>query len=621
MQDGILLKLSSSLYSHLSKDKVYVLLAVIFSILYLPHVFILVEDLGLISAFEADPGVIMGTMDQLLIPPYDMHDAYLSRAYGWTYFAINAVILAPIKFVSYIFDIENKFLFYMTTRLILFLIGLISVIAFYELAKLLFSNKFISCIAALLYIISPVGAKFFYFLHPETTGSMFIFLAVICLLKFIKTPQNNNLYFWGLTCLVLAALSKQIFFFISVPIVYIFFHYYCNFYNKTYLAFFTSRVFVSLMGISVAISLTILFIIYPQAILEPLEFIRLQTRLRNIFTEDKPLMESVIAWADIIKRLPVIALSLFFLPTAIVSILIYNKSKNDKFFLYSINLISILFIVFLVVTNNRHLFAPTYLQPIYPFCILALLGITIYIKNIKYSVLKALSITACASFFLLVLCSNIYTVIPDNINRLMYKESIAYQTNMYTKNNITSTDKVAHDHYVSFPNNMRNLGCHYWQGCGNSDTLNEYKPNYVMFLQNHCTIKVFSNLDKENKKARVGSCIVILRGSPNKILYSKAGVLKKIDAADISEEHTNTYNKLIAFKFSAKNRYTAEQLTSLLELNVTATDFDKFISYLGGIPAYQELKVLKRYVEDHNFSLVKTIRARGGKFHVLVYKK
>jgi hypothetical protein len=70
-------------------DKTLVFILLLFTILYLPHAFILVDDLGLIIAYEYDPGSHISAIEQLLTSYNNLHAGYHSKFYGWTYFSIN----------------------------------------------------------------------------------------------------------------------------------------------------------------------------------------------------------------------------------------------------------------------------------------------------------------------------------------------------------------------------------------------------------------------------------------------------------------------------------------------------------------------------------------------------
>ena len=469
-------------------------LILIFSILYLPHVFVLVEDLGLISGYEVDSGSIISAIEDI-IRTYNMHSGFHSKFYGWTYFSINYIFLIPIKVFCTLFDIESKFYLYTGIKLILFAIGLISMVAFYEILRKLFSNKILPFIGCLFYILSNTGYIFFYFLHPETTGIMFIFFALLCLLKLIENKRDNKslnykLYFYGLIFLVLASLSKQIFFFISLPILVLFFHFHSVNEKVKYIDFLVSRKFVKVLGYSIAIAIGILFVIHPYSILEFKKFLEYQIELGNFFSGAYavPFDKLFELWKVRFFSAPIIKLSVFLFPISfIVCVAYYLKSKNVKCLLYIANSICIILVSCLIIICNRILFLNGYLQPLYPLFIINFLSILAFVSNVnlkKFQSFKVPIIVFFVYFIILSLASSIHSNIPKIFGRLNYKDSTAYLTYNYLKNNIVPEDKIVYDHFVALPDSLKSQGCHYWQGCG-TDYINEYQPNYVIFNEDY----------------------------------------------------------------------------------------------------------------------------------------
>ena len=48
-----------------------------------------------------DPSSIIGSINNMFEKPvYDMNGSYHSRVYGWTYFSLNFVVLAPFKLIG-----------------------------------------------------------------------------------------------------------------------------------------------------------------------------------------------------------------------------------------------------------------------------------------------------------------------------------------------------------------------------------------------------------------------------------------------------------------------------------------------------------------------------------------
>jgi hypothetical protein len=464
-------------------------LILLFTILYLPHAFVLVEDLGLIVAYETDPGSHIAAIEEIL-RTYNMHSGYHSKYYGWTFFSINFIILVPIKVFCLLFGIESKFYLYNTVRLILFSIGLISLLAFYEILKKLFSGEILPFIGGLFYILCDVGYHFFYFIHPETTGLLFIFFALLCLLEFIDNSDEPRIYFYGLVFLVLASLSKQIFFFISLPILALFFHFYCVNEKSKYISFISSKKFLKILGYTIITAFGVLFVIHPYSVFQLRKFLVYQMELTSFFSGDHTVLvgELLERWKVALLSVPIIKLSLFLLPIGfIVGVVGYFKSTNprSRYLLYIVNLFGLISLTCLIIFGNRLFILSSYVQPLYPFFIINLLCMVEFVRNLdlkRFKVLKFFVTIFFIYFVTITLSSSIYRNVPKIFDRLYYKDSVAYKTYEYIKNNIAPEDKLVYDHFVAVPESMKNA-CHYWHGCG-TDYIDEYAPNYIMFNEN-----------------------------------------------------------------------------------------------------------------------------------------
>ena len=472
---------SYSFFNKITSPHRLILIA-LFSIFFLPQAFILLDDINLIIAYETDPGSIINSIEDLFkFPFYSMFTGYHSKFYGWTYISINFFALLPVKLFLFLIGSDSKFLIYSTIRLVFFAIGLASALALFEVAERLFKNHFVALIISVLYIFSP-NSNFFYFIHPETTGILFTLLGIVCLLDFIE-KQDSKFYFFGLACLVLASLSKQVFFFISLPILFSFFHFYCISHKKKYAEFFLSKKFRKIFLYTILISLLTLFIVHPYAFFRPSTFIKYQTELFHSFSNDTSpsFQESLLAWIAAIKNTPVIALSIILIPIQLFFILfVYFKQNKKLAFLYATSLFTVAFFVLLVANSNRMMFSPSYLYPIYPICLLNIAASLFFLAKNKYSCIRITSCVLAAYLTILIVFCGIRDTSAALYSRMLYKDNITYQTYTYIKQNLTMSDKIAYDHFVALPYAMNSIGCHYWQGCG-SDYIEEFKPNYVMF--------------------------------------------------------------------------------------------------------------------------------------------
>lgn len=194
------------------------IIVIIFTILYLPHAFIMVEDVSLMLAYEVDPGSIIQSIEKMFtVDYYSMFNGYHSRYYGWTYNAINFWLLLPIKIWMYLFGVKSNLIFYITIKIIYFTIGLLSTVLLYTVAKSINNdNKIPAFIVSLLYMAMPFS-NLLYFIHPETTGALFSLISFLYLKNFNDDGKNSQLKI-GLVSLFLACLSKQIYFFVY-PII------------------------------------------------------------------------------------------------------------------------------------------------------------------------------------------------------------------------------------------------------------------------------------------------------------------------------------------------------------------------------------------------------------------
>lgn len=477
---------TAHLLAKIFSDKLLLSLILFFACMYLPHVFILVKDIGLISAYEVDPGSHIDAIENILKGyRYNMHAGYHSKYYGWTYFSINYFLLAPIKMFCSLFGIENKFYLYVSIKLIFFSIGLMSLIAFYMVTKKIFSSKVLPFLAGVIYVLSDAGYQYFYFIHPETTGTMFMLFAVLCLLHFIDNPKNYRLYFYGLMFLVLASLSKQIFFFVSLPILFSFLHFHRLDQKKKLFNLIFSKDFYRILSYSSIIALCVLFIIHPFAFIQIKRFIAYQQEFRMFVSGDNvlSLTSACKIWLKIFTGIPIVMLSFCLFPISIIwASACYLKSKQSGYYLYLVNAVALIVLSFMIASGNRLFPWGAYIQPLYPFFILNLLALVSFAYNAKPQKLKFLKVFATmffTYFILLSICFSIYNTIPRVFDRLDYKDSVAYLTYNFIQKNLDGNDRIAYDHFVALPSSMKDQGCHYWTDCANA--IEDFNPNYVMF--------------------------------------------------------------------------------------------------------------------------------------------
>jgi hypothetical protein len=78
--------------------------------------------------------------------------------------------------------------------------------------------------------------------------------------------------------------------------------------------------------------------------------------------------------------------------------------------------------------------------------------------------------------------NNFLPTVKSLEERFSYKEGLAYRSYEYVKENLSTNDKIAHDHHIAIPFSMENISCHYWRSCNNYDKIVNFNPKYVAFL-------------------------------------------------------------------------------------------------------------------------------------------
>jgi hypothetical protein len=284
------------------------------------------------------------------------------------------------------------FSFFLTIKIIFFLIGLFTTLAFYQVLNKLSKNNnlIINFLFCILFITSSIH-YIFYFIHPESTGALFIFLGISSLLFYIKTPKLT-IYFVGVIFLVMASLAKQTFFIASLPILFCFIDVYKKELNMNYSSFFISSHLVKLLKNTLYLSLFAFFIIHPYAFIKPIDFLKFQYLLSQSFSAagEVSYFQSINSWVGIIKYNPLMFFSLMSLPFIIpFTFFMYKKSNLYEYFLFSMNGIAAIFLFLFVAYGNRLVFYDVYLFPCYLFLFLNIFGIVqfLIIRSLKFKFL------------------------------------------------------------------------------------------------------------------------------------------------------------------------------------------------------------------------------------------
>lgn len=494
-----------------------IVLCILFTVLFLPHVFVIVsEDINFVIAYEVDPGSVIQSILSLYQHHYNMNAAYHSQFYGWAYYVINFILLAPVYIVTALKIIPNNYYVFISIRFILFMLGLASVLAFFEVAKRILKHNFLSFVAALLYIASPVIFKFFYFLHPETTGLLFLFISVLCLITYNEgKAEDYRWYTFGLFSLVLSILSKQVFVFTAPFVFFLYIYFYCHHRQMPFLRFLTSKQFARVLFASAVFSILIFFIINPFAFLQPKIFIGNQIILFSGQVGGGSLTrsEALKAWIEVIKTIPIMSISLISFPFTILGAVILGRNQNagkalddgkavsgktknlrgktstrhlpfNRYMPYIVNILGAVFFVLILTTSARLIIQSTYFAPIYPFFLLNLISIPLYIvRKWNVTIIKFLVMIPLSYFLFFILVGDFSVSIPESYTRLMYKDTTMYRVYNYIEEKIPGGSKIAYDHHIALPSNKDFIGCHFWQGCG-TDYIEEFQPDYVIFDEN-----------------------------------------------------------------------------------------------------------------------------------------
>jgi hypothetical protein len=469
---------------NLTENKVYsiykLFLFLTFSIIFLPQTLILNEDINLILAYEVDPGSLIISINNLFnFPYYNMFNGYHTTYYGWTYATLTFFFLLPFKFIFYILKIDPTIFTIFLVRFSFYLIGLFSLLILFRLCRKFLGTKnlVISFFIVILFIFSPFP-NLFYFLHPETTGMLFTFLAVNYLLDY-ENKSKKKFYYYSLVCLVLAALSKQQFFISSVFLTIFSFFLFCN---KNKIIFFTSFFFKEILKVFL-LSFFIFFLVHPYAFLMPFKFFFSQTELASSFSTAKNnlnFLDALTLWLNLYKSNSFFLISIFLNVLSIIIIFFKNKSFFLKIFSFFLLLIIIFTLLYFSVGNKANI-SFIYFQAIYSVVFFQLL---LFLKIIfDYSFFTKIQFKIFLIFSLLIF--SFYNLSPTAESlqqRFSYKEGLAYRSYEYVKDNLSTNDKIAHDHHIAIPFSMDNISCHYWRSCNNYDRIANFNPKYVAFL-------------------------------------------------------------------------------------------------------------------------------------------
>lgn len=460
-------------------------LAFLFLFNYFPQAIIINEDMSLINATEVDAGSIMQSILGLYESPYySMFNSYHSKYYGWSYYVITFLFLTPIKVVNYLFFNSSNQIDFISIRLIFLVIGFLTIYFTYLLFDSISRGKERILVVLLsIAVIFPPVTNLYYKIHPETTGILFIILSLIMLINYIQNLKLKN-YFYSVIFLATASCAKQIFFFASLPIIFLYYKLFSINQKLPYIKYLKSKTFHLLFRNTILIAALIFFLFNPYVLVNLPEFILRQGSLVIGFQEENTtLIKSFYKWMDIIDNDPIYLISLILCPFNLLysSVFLLKKGKSKYTYLNIFNCFNILFLFFLLVKGNQFAFSSHYLIPLNIFLYLNILAISIYIFSMKYKyIVYFLRLSLYSAITASILIN--FSIIQSNLDiRSDYVNSTPYKTFSYIKN-LTSENKnlkIVHDHHVAAPSVLKNT-CHYWNKCS-GNIIYDFKPDYVFF--------------------------------------------------------------------------------------------------------------------------------------------
>ncbi|KKL76292.1 hypothetical protein LCGC14_2046340, partial [marine sediment metagenome] len=233
-------------------------------------------------------------------PLYNMNEQYHSKVYGWTYFSINFMVISPLKLLQ----VESSLVYNIVIRGVLFLIGMAASITFYVISRKFF-NRIIALLITVYFLTHPVISYFFLNIHPESTGLLFYFFGLYCLLEYFSTSNKQLcLYIFGLIFFWLSALSKQPFAVLTVFTFILFPVHYLKSRRLTISACIGQKSTWVLLALSIAIAFLILLVVHPYSILDFPSFLEGQLRPLSHSTA-RTLEDAAALWYSQLKNHPI----------------------------------------------------------------------------------------------------------------------------------------------------------------------------------------------------------------------------------------------------------------------------------------------------------------------------
>ncbi len=478
----------------------YILIA-IYAAFFGRFIFIMNDaSISLLTAFWVDHGMMLDSMLKMLQLKtlYNQTQAYQSSYYGWTYFFISFLFLAPIKLMASLMLMRSYLIIFVGLKILHFFYGLLSCISFYFLMTR-FTSKFRALLLSLILMLASPLTEFFYLFHPETIGVFFLNLGCIYLADLLKQKSNIKAelltkYYIIVLFLTLSTLSKPTFFLIAAPLYLSLLVIYIEKSGQSILALLKSSKFWHLLLKTLCFSVAIFFLINPFFFFNFGQSIKLQIGNALFFSNDSLTynsgFESLAIWISFIGNRPLLLAST--LSTSMVftylgismsqnyfkprQLTYQNQISNSAIYLFI--QFTILLNILFTATTMRLFIEARYLIPILP---LMLINVFMVISKITESSLIPTKIRNLV--FALLLAALSYSYLKTNLNSMNnfyhYKRDVIYKVYSYIENNILDGSAILYDQFVGIPDNKKIIPYHYWNY--QSEELRNINAEYVIF--------------------------------------------------------------------------------------------------------------------------------------------
>lgn len=423
-----------------------IFLVIIFSLVFGHSIFLLNEDHILMAAYElGDAGNIAHAIMSLFdYPIYNHHNYVILSDYGWVLGDISFVVVLLLKFIGQFMGfydqpifgvVDDQVIFNGVIRAVNFAFAMISVVLFFRLSVLLFEDKRVSLVASLFFMFVPWAAVYSYWLHPDASGMVFMMIALLSVVKFVKREQKPSYFFVALASLELATLSKPSYLFISLPILLVFWVSYCEKNHLRYLTFLFSRQFFQIWVLSLLMVIFILLVVHPYLILEFSLAYNIQRFLFDIY-QNHSVTQSFYHWFKVYKNEPLVYFNVLLLYLLIIPWLV--KDKFSVSFLFVISVLFCNVFLLIVVWGMKYTVTARYIYPIVPLLILNIVAFVIFIWNGLSSkhYLKIFFVGLGVFYLLTIFMKNSLVVTNSLLARAAYQYSTLYHARHFLLNEL-----------------------------------------------------------------------------------------------------------------------------------------------------------------------------------------